>query len=96
VSPSIKRQEVAMPVIIVTLVIAVLLGLFAPRRIALAVTGAAAAFTVFAFVWAVADGKGDDPWWEIVVGVAGAALAVAICWLLSGRRGRSVGAGSLT
>ncbi len=67
-----------MPLIIATLVLAVGLGLWAPRRVALGVTAAAAAFTVFAFVWAVTDGKGDDPWWIILLAVASGTLALAV------------------
>jgi ABC-type Fe3+-siderophore transport system permease subunit len=85
---SVPRQEVVVPVLIVCLVLAVLLGMFAPRGIALALTAVAAAATVFVFVWAVADGKGDDPWWLILVGVAVGAVSIAICALLSAGRVR--------
>jgi len=75
-----------MPVLIVTLVLAVLLGQFAPRRIAVSVTAAAALFNATVWVWAAADGKGTDPWWFALVGVAGSALAMFVCLGLSGRR----------
>lgn len=80
--------EATMPLIIVTLAIAVLLGLYAPRRIALAVTTAAAAITLFAHVWATADGTGDDPWWIILVGAASAAAAIVLCERVSAARSR--------
>jgi hypothetical protein len=80
-----------MPFIVITLVLAVILGLWAPRRWALAVTGAAAIITVFGHIWAVADGKGNDPWWEILIGVAGSLLALAICDRLSAARLRRAG-----
>lgn len=75
-----------MPFIVITLVLAVILGLWAPRVWALAVTGAAALITMFGHVWAVADGKGNDPWWEILIGAAGSLLALAICERLSAAR----------
>jgi hypothetical protein len=74
------------PIAIANLVLAVVLGLFAPRRIALILTSAASALTLFVFVWAVADGKGDDPWWLVPVGAAAAGLALAACAVLSARR----------
>jgi hypothetical protein len=77
-----------MPPIVVTLVIAVLFGLFAPRRVALVATVLAAAANAVVFVWAVADGKGDDPWWLIPIGIAGSALAVLICAVLTNWRVR--------
>jgi hypothetical protein len=74
------------PVAIACLVLAVVLGLFAPRRIALILTAAAAAITVLVFIWAVADGKGDDPWWLIPIGTAVGGVALAACAALSARR----------
>ena len=82
-----------MPILIAAVALGVLLGIFAPRRVALALTGLAAALTVLVFVWAVADGKGDDPWWLIPIGIGGAALALTACHVLSAHRSaRSVNA----
>jgi hypothetical protein len=75
-----------MPVLIATLVLAVLFGLFLPARVALVLTAAAAGFTAFAFVWAVADGKGDDPWWLVLLGTGAGVLGVLICLWLTRRR----------
>jgi hypothetical protein len=79
-----------MPILVVTLVLAVLAGLFAPPRVALAVTGAGALFTVFTFVWAVADGKGDDPWWLVPIAIGAAILEILICLGLTRRRNHAV------
>lgn len=77
-----------MPLIIITLALAVVLGLLAPRRIALAVTAAAAAVTLFALIWATVDGNGNDPWWTALVGAASAAFAIALCERVSAGRSR--------
>ncbi len=77
-----------MPLIIITLALAVVLGLLAPRRIALTITAAAAAITLFAHIWATVDGMGNDPWWTVLVGAAAAALAIALCERLSAGRSR--------
>ncbi len=61
-------------------------GTFAPRRVALAITGVASALTLFAFTWTVADGQGDDPVWVIGVAVVGCGIAVALADALSRRR----------
>lgn len=79
-----------MPVAVVTLVLAVVLGLYAPRRTALIVTIIAAVLTVAAFAWAVADGNGNDPWWLIAVGVACGATAIWACNAVSSRRSTRV------
>jgi hypothetical protein len=67
-----------MPVIIALLVVAAVVGLVAPRRVALGLTGLGAAATLFIWTWAVADGKGDDPAWTLVFPVAAAAVALLI------------------
>ena len=67
-----------MPVVIAAVLISVLAGLAFPRRTtAFAVGAVFGALTLVSFVWAVADGKGDDPWWEVLIGVGGAVLCVA-------------------
>jgi hypothetical protein len=75
-----------MPLAIATLTLAVLLGQFAPRRIAMVVIAIAAGLTLTQFVWVVVDGTGDDPWWWIPVGAALAAASVGACAVLSSRR----------
>jgi hypothetical protein len=86
--PPILTLELAMPLIIITLALAVVLGLLAPRRVALAVTAAAAALTLSAHIWATVDGKGNDPWWTALLGAASAAVAIALCERVSAGRSR--------
>jgi len=79
-----------MPILIAALVIAAILGLFASRRVALAGTTVVCAVVMVAFVWAVVDGKGDDPWWLVLVAVAGCALALTLAAALpQARRARA-------
>lgn len=67
-----------MPVMIGTIVISFLAGLLLrERRAATALAAVLGLLSVIALVWAVADGKGNDPWWIIPIAVAGAALAIA-------------------
>ena len=78
-----------MPVLIAALVIAAVLGLFASRRVALAGTTVVCAVVIIAFVRAVVDGKGDDPWWLVLVALAGCALALTLAAALpQARRAR--------
>jgi len=79
--------EVTMPVFIGFLVVSLLAGLLAPRTIAYGITAAAGAFTVFVFVWAVADGKGDDPVWLIALALGAVAIGFAV--VEAAARGRS-------
>jgi len=81
-----------MPLVIVTLVVAAVSGLLAPRRVALAVTAVAVALTLFAFVWTVTDGVGNDPAWIILVAVVGGGAALALADALSRVRARRVSA----
>ena len=75
-----------MPLLIVTLLIAVVSGMFAPRRVAIAVTGLASAATLFAFIWTFADGQGNDPWWILPEAIVGCGIALAVADGLSRRR----------
>ena len=81
-----------MPLVIVTLVVAAVSGLLAPRRVALAVTAVAVALTLFVFVWTVTDGVGNDPAWIILVAVVGGGAALALADALSRVRARRVSA----
>jgi hypothetical protein len=67
-----------MPIVIALLVLAAVVGLVAPRRVALALTGLGAAAALFVWTWAVADGKGDDPAWTLVIPAAAALVALWI------------------
>jgi hypothetical protein len=75
-----------MPLIVVTLLGAVLTGLWLPRRAAFAATAALSVVTLVAFVWAVSDGKGNDPWWLVLLAVAACGFAVGVVAFLSRRR----------
>jgi peptidoglycan/LPS O-acetylase OafA/YrhL len=77
-----------MPILLLTLILAVVLALTTRRPIALGVTAAASVISMVTFVWAVADDKGDDPWWLILVAGAVCALALGLCAALSGARAR--------
>ncbi len=67
-----------MPVIIAVVVVSLIGGFaFSDRRKSVAVAVGLGLLTLVAFIWAVADRKGDDPWWEILIGAAGALLCVA-------------------
>ena len=81
-----------MPLIIITLLIAAFAGAFAPRRAALTITVVAAVLTVLSFVWAVADGKGNDPVWLIGVAFVGGVAAVGVADALSRRNQQRAGA----
>jgi hypothetical protein len=72
-----------MPLIIGTFVLAVVLGLIAPRRVALGATAVAAVGTLVAFTWSVADGIGSDPWWLLVIAAGGGAVSLAVANALS-------------
>jgi hypothetical protein len=75
-----------MPLIIITLIIAVMAGMFAPRRAALIITAVAAALTLVSFVWSLVDGQGNDPVWLLGVAVLGCGAAMAVADALSRRR----------
>lgn len=78
-----------MPLLILVIVAAVVLGMTTSRRIARAVTAVASAMALLAFVWAVLDGKGDDPAWLLVLPVVVGAGAVWLAdRLASGRESR--------
>jgi hypothetical protein len=76
-----------MPLVVLTLVAAVLTGLWLPRPRAFAATGVLAVVTVAVFVWSVADGKGNDPWWIVLIALAASVVALGIVHALS--RGRA-------
>ena len=75
-----------MPLIVVTLLAAIVCGLWLPARAALAVTAAFCAATLAAFGWAVLDGQGSDPWWLLLIAGGACALALTVVRVLSGRR----------
>jgi hypothetical protein len=72
-----------MPLIILTLLVAVIAGIFAPRRAALIITTVAGALTFVSFAWAAADGLGDDPIWLLGVALVGCGAAIGVANALS-------------
>ncbi len=67
-----------MPLLVLLLALAVVLGLVTTRRTATATTTAAAVLVLLAFIWAVLDGRGNDPAWLIPLAIAVGAAAI---WL---------------
>ena len=77
-----------MPVLIAAVVISFLSGvLLRDRRTSMAIACVLGLVGIVALVWAVADDKGDDPWWLIPIGVAGAAINVGAA--VTGKRLRT-------
>lgn len=68
-----------MPGVIVLVVLGFVLGATVrPTARAYAIVGALAVLDIAALVWSVVDGKGDDPGWLPLLGVAGGAIALAL------------------
>lgn len=81
-------KGVTMPIIIAAVVIAYLAGRFTGRpALAYLLTGAIAIATNIAIVWAVADDKGNDPGWLVLLGIGAAIASFVAAWL--GLRHRS-------
>lgn len=66
-----------MPVLVAIVVISFVVGLVASPPTARSVAVALAIVANAIFVWAIADGKGDDPAWLIAISLVGGVLAVA-------------------
>jgi hypothetical protein len=66
-----------MPLLILSLVIVVVLALVAKPSAAYAVAGLLGVLGIVQMVWAAADGKGTDPWWIVLIGIAGLAVNLA-------------------
>ena len=67
-----------MPLLVLNAVITLVVALAARRSIAYGVAGALGLLGLVQMVWAVSDGKGTDPWWLVLIGVAGIALNAGI------------------
>ena len=80
-----------MPVLIAVVVLAFVAGLaIRPPAFAFAVSGALGVACNVVFVWAIADGKGNDPAWLMALSLAAAAIAIGATWVgLRLRSGRS-------
>jgi hypothetical protein len=68
-----------MPLLIAIIVVSAVAGLLARPAVAYGITAVIAVLANLAVVWAFADGKGNDPWWLVGLGIVGALLAVAAC-----------------
>ena len=72
-----------LPIAAAGLALATIAQAFAPDRL----DGVAGSYRIDnPYGISVADGKGDDPWWSIPIGIAGSALALLICALLTNWR----------
>jgi hypothetical protein len=68
-----------MPGVILLVVLGLVLGATVrPASRAYAIVGALAVLDIASLIWSVADGKGDDPGWLPLMGVAGAAIALLL------------------
>ena len=65
-----------MPMLIAIVVLSFLAGLVAKRPAALAVAVGLGVLANAAFVWTIADGKGDDSAWILLLSLGAAGLAV--------------------
>jgi len=65
-----------MPLLIAIVVISFVAGLVTSRAAARLLAVALAVSANGVFVWAVADGKGDDPAWLLLLSIAAGAIAV--------------------
>lgn len=77
-----------MPLLVLLLVVAVVLGLTTSRRTAVLATAALAALCFAAFLRAVVDGQGEDPAWLLALPVALGAAAVWLTARLADSRAR--------
>ena len=66
-----------MPVLIAIVILSAVAGLIVPRAtVAYLFAGALAVLANVVFIWAIADGKGDDPAWLLLLSLAGGAMAI--------------------
>lgn len=68
-----------MPPLIALIVVSAAAGLLARPAVAYGITAVIAVLANVAVIWAFADGKGNDPWWLVGLGIVGAFLAVGAC-----------------
>ena len=85
-----------MPVLIAIIVLSAVAGFVLPRAtVAYLFAGALAVLANVVFIWAIADGKGDDPAWLLALSLAGGAIAIGAVRVTVGIR-RSVSARRLS
>jgi uncharacterized membrane protein HdeD (DUF308 family) len=76
-----------MPLLVLSAVIVLVVALTARQSIAYGVAGALGLLGLVEMVWAVSDDKGTDPWWLVLVGVAGIVVNLGIVTLTGRVRG---------
>ena len=71
-----------MPVLIAIIVLSFVVGLLVPRPgVAYAVAAGLGVLANVVFVWAIADGKGDDSAWLLLLSLAAAGIALGATWV---------------
>ncbi len=78
-----------MPLLVLFVALAVVLGLVTTRRTVTATTAAATVLVLLSFIWTVLDGRGDDPAWLIALALAVGAAAVGLADRLAVTRSRA-------
>jgi hypothetical protein len=66
-----------MPILVAIVVISFVAGLVANRATARLLAVALAVVANGVFVWSIADGKGDDPAWILLLSIAAGTMSVA-------------------
>jgi uncharacterized membrane protein HdeD (DUF308 family) len=67
-----------MPLLVLSAVISLALGFATRATVAYGVAASLGVLGVVQMVWAVTDGKGDDPWWLVLIGIAALAANVGL------------------
>jgi uncharacterized membrane protein HdeD (DUF308 family) len=75
-----------MPLLLLSLVIVVVVALAAKPSVAYTVAAVLGVLGIVQMVWAATDGKGTDPWWIVLIGIAALAVDLAVVAGLSRTR----------
>ena len=78
-----------MPLVLVTVLLGAVLGYTVRRPWAYTITAAVGAIAIVQIVWAVTDGKGNDPKWLIPAAVVGCAVALGLATATANLRRRA-------
>lgn len=79
-----------MPIVLLAMLLGLVFGLSVrPPSRAYALTAIVNALGIAQMAWAVADGKGNDPWWIIPLAIPFAAASFGLCRAAISRRARS-------
>jgi uncharacterized membrane protein HdeD (DUF308 family) len=79
-------KETVMPLLVLSAVISLVLAFTARKNIGYGVAAALGVLGIVQMVWAVTDGKGDDTWLLVPIGVAGLAVNLALVFVASRTR----------